>query len=183
MKTLLILSMIVASFQFNASAFDVYGRGTKFIKVTTYNKGQLVGFELCQITHIKSCTRIGSRQMYSKVELENLRRSEGKDVVLAVLADVGIGVVLFYGGALAGGAIVASAGGIAPVGVAAGALTGAGTTTALAIHIDAINPAEQYRQTRMLRQDVISDETVRIDRNIDDIAHTLRTVLSHFDQK
>lgn len=181
MKSLLILSLFVASFQIQAAPFDVYGRGTKFIKVTTYGKGKYVGFELCKIQNIKSCDPIGSRKMYSKVELENLRQSEGKDVVLAVLADVGIGVALFYGGAIAGATIAASSGGIASVGAAGGALTGAGATAALGINVDAVNPAEQYRQGRMLRGDVLSDTEVRIDRQIEDIAHTLRTVLSNLD--
>lgn len=181
MKAILALVMILTSFQIKASPSDVYGRGDKFIKVTNSKNGEAVSFELCKISKPNSCLQIGNRKMYSKLELEKLRRSEGKDIVLAVLADVGIGIVAFYGGALAGGVLVASAGGIASVGVAGGALAGAGVTTALTMNVDAINPAEQYRQTRMLKDDVIDDQTVRIDRSIDDIARTLQTVLNNLD--
>lgn len=181
MKVILSLIMIITSLQVKALPSDVYGRGDKFIKVTNSKSGDAVSFELCKIAKPNSCLQIGNRKIYSKVELEKLRRSEGKDIVLAVLADVGIGVVALYGGALAGGILVASAGGIASVGVAGGAIAGTGVATALTINVDAINPAEQYRQTRMLKDDVIDDQTVRIDRSIDDIAHTLQTVLNNLD--
>ncbi len=181
MKVLLAFFVFVMSFQVKASPSDIYGRGDKFIKVTSYENGASVGFELCKIAKPSNCFQIGNRKMYTKVELEKLRRSEGKDIVLSVLADVGIGIVAVYGGALAGGVLVSAAGGITSVGVAGGVITGSTLTTALAMNVDSINPAEQYRQTRMLKDDVISDQTVRIDRSVDDIARTLQTVLNNLD--
>lgn len=164
-----------------ASTNDIRGRGDKYIKVTELHNGEFVSFELCSLKRKNTCFQIGSRKMYSKAELQKLRRSEGKDVVLSILADVGIGVIAIYGGALAGAVIVSAGGGAAMVGASGGAVLGTAGTAALGINVDALNPAEQYRQVKVISDDVINDKDVVMERNVDDIAHTLRAVLSNLD--
>jgi hypothetical protein len=181
MKVILVLIMVLASFQNKAFSKDIHGVGDRFIKVTTMDRGNLVQFELCQILKPYSCVQLGNRKVYSRKELEKLRQSEEKDIVLATLAGLGVGVVGFYGGAFAGGFIVASSAGIASVGIAGGVTAGTGLATVLAINVDVLNPMEQYRQIRMLNEDVMADQTVNIDRSIDDIAHTLQAILNNLD--
>jgi hypothetical protein len=175
---LLTLSLIAPHF---AVADDIYGHGNQYIRVTEIgSKKSFVKFELCLLDNSKPCELIGGRA-YSKVELTKLRNSEKKDVALAVLADVGLVIVAVYGGAFVG-AVASSSVAVAPmVGVSAGVTGGSiGSGYAIAT-VDAINPAEQYRQVDMLSSEVINDLKVVRDRDIEDIVHTLKVVLSNLD--
>lgn len=186
MKNIILLATLFTLATNTAFADDIYGKdGQRFIKVTEYTSdGQhkdYVGFALCANKSDTVCDQIGRRKYYSKAALASLRNSEKKDVAFAVLADVGVVIVAVYGGAFVGGVVAAGAGTATMVGASAGATLGTAGAATIITYAEAINPAEQYRQVEMLSSDIVNDKDVVINRDIDKIAHTLRSVLENLD--
>ena len=188
LKKMLVMVMIFAHvFQAQAAAMDIYGdeESLKFIKVTEYTSNgktkDYVGFELCSKAHTDQCEQIGSKKYYSKAKLAKLRKAERADVLYAVLADVGVVLVGLYGGGITGAIGLSAAMGEAGtmLGVSVGSLSGIGGAIVVTKYVDAVNPFEQGRQVKVLADDILNDKDVSMDRQIEDIAHTLRTVLSN----
>lgn len=175
---LVVLGLWTCSLPSLAKAFDLFGQGTHYIKITQYHKNKYVGFELCHKQNLSDCNQIGSKKMYAKTQLENLRSSEKKDIVLSVLGDIGLVVVGAYGGGFVG-AMAIGGGELAMLGASIGFLSGTAGSVILINIKDSLNPAEQYRQVQILNPEVLNDKRVDLDRNIFDMAHTLSTVLSN----
>ncbi len=179
--------LLLSLFQAQAKSLDIYGEenSTYFIKVTEYTSDgknkDYVGFEICSIESNSMCEVIGNKKFYSKVKLAKLRNEEKADVLYAVLADMGIGLVGLYGGGILGAGVLSTALGSSGtmLGVSVGSLSGIGGAIVITKYVDAVNPFEQGRQVRILSSSILDDIDISFDRKVEDIAQTLRTVLSN----
>lgn len=185
--SLLLLSALFASTQ--AKAVDVFGKDAFFIQVTMSADKESAQFELCPKADKAHCQplgkpdRHGNAQFYSLADLKAQATSEQLQIAGAVIGDIGAGVVLVYSGAFMGAIVVSGAGGAAVTGASAGALVGTSGTVVLAHVLDPLNPKEQWRQARMIRNDVITDQPVYLDAEVATYARSLDTVLKKLNPK
>jgi len=185
--SLLLLSALFASTQ--ANAFDVFGKDAFFIQVTMSADQESAQFELCPKGDNAHCQplgeadRYGNAQYYSLADLKAQSTSEKWQIAGAVLGDIGAGAVLIDTGPFMGTVVIPRGGGAAVTGASVGAVVGTGGTVALAHALDPLNPKEQWRQARMIRNDVITDKTVTLDAEVRTYARSLDTVLKKLNPK
>jgi hypothetical protein len=108
------------------------------------------------------------------------RKKEKREIAYSILADIGVGAATVFTGGAAGYAVGAA--GVATdatiiYGTLAGAAVGGVSTVYATNAVDVLNPAEQYRQSRVLRTDVITDQNVLVDQDMRVYARSLHTVL------
>lgn len=164
----------------NSFAVDVKPIGIKkgdaYVRVTKL-ANKRVKFERCISGAEKlTCKGLGNKASYSVKELQDQRNEENNEVIYALLADAGIGVVAVVGwvGAFAGVAmattIITAAGTVSSLSLVGltGGMVGVTAAEVYAIQalesVDAINPVEQGRQRDALNTNVINDEDVEVSR-------------------
>jgi hypothetical protein len=170
MKFLKISSLaLLSAFALNllqpAHAFDVIGPGGRYVKVT--NQNNHVKFEECFKGSNPECFRtIGPKVWYSVEELQSQRATETYQAYGSIVAVPGVIFLSMAGGVLGGAAILTA--GASMAGAAGGVITsmfigaplGVMGGVTLVTTVDALNPAEQFKQSGTLSDDVINDRTV-----------------------
>ncbi len=179
MKQITWLVGLVCAAQFTlapyAKAVDVIGTNTAIVIEKT--KQAKLTFKLCNFK-IKKCEQLGKSTGYTKQELQDQRLQEQLEAagvtVLAVGAVVAIPYIWFYGG-LATVAIGMSTGATAaPLLLTFGGMGGA----AYGAYRGAKSAVGQFRQTRVLRDEIIEDRNFNeTDEKILRLADDLKTVL------
>ncbi len=188
-KTIVLIALFLQIFQTKAMADDVYGTDNFFIKVTKSADGLASKFEFCKVNNVNDCkplgrTLNGQAQYYSISTLERAYQKEKPDAATAVALDVVIGVVAVVipgvpvGFAIKGFFVSGLSELVFLVTPVATGITGGVLVSKV---IDGLNPVEQNRQARMLKNDVIQDLNVNLKKPIELYAKSLHTVLVDLD--
>jgi hypothetical protein len=158
----------------NARAYDVtLPHSTHRIEVIPSSNRDFIHFRECDFETSENgnhpCRRIGERDWYSLEDLRAQATVEKWQVAGATAADLGILAVTISGVTAITAAYVVGTGTFVGMGSSTFAVSyvvGApvwGSLSFSAINlIKAINPKEQYRQARTIRDDVIEDREVRL---------------------
>lgn len=192
MKKALSLILIFSLTQ-SLLAFDVKGQRQTIVVTKHPVKKDYIKLEHCLLNKDKtvvegSCDQIGSKPYYSKKSLKELRVDEYVEASLKTLADVGIVIALFYGGAALG----ATAAGSSALGTGTiigdlfggfilgtgGAVGGAGTGIAITTLTKKLNPVRQFKQAGVLSNDLINDVDIeKEDKRIENMVELLNEIL------
>jgi hypothetical protein len=153
-----------------------------FIDVITDLDRERAAFYYCHyaVIDLEECEPVGDPQGYSFEELKVQRLQEWGQMVGAGVADVGLVFVAVKGSVFIGGAGATAAGleagGVLSVSIVAGLLGGVGSIT-IPRWIRVLDPRKHYREARVIREDVIMDREVKVDRSIEKIREQLLAAL------
>jgi hypothetical protein len=188
-KTIVLMALFLQLFQPKAMADDVYGADNLFIKVTKSADELASKFELCKVNNVNDCkplgrTLNGQAQYYSISTLERAYQKEKPDAATAVALNVVIGVVTTF---IPGVPVAFAIKGFFVSGLSeivilvAPVATGITGGVLVSKVVDGLNPVEQNRQARMLKNDVIQDLNVNLKKPIEQYAKSLHKVLVDLD--
>ncbi len=192
MKNLAMILSVLVSMNSFAGVLDVkpkqaLRKGDHYVRITELPKHR-VRFENCRSgLEDQGCDNLGNKTSYTIKELRAQRLEENLQVGLSVVGDVAAILAIVYGGEIAAAAIGEGFWGYALAYTASGtAVGGSALMVSVAYHqlnthnpLQALNPIEQYDQAQTLKENIIRDEDVRIERSdMNDFISRLDLVLS-----
>ncbi len=145
-------------------------RGDLYVRVTKTLENR-VKFEKCNLGYeATTCAPIGNKRSYSFDDLTDQRYIEQAQVAGSVIGDalVVLGAVYLTGAAAAAGSAIEFVEGAGTINASlltgtTGGLVSGGIATASLANLDSLNPAEQYRQSEVLSENVILDKPVTVE--------------------
>jgi hypothetical protein len=172
-----VFSVLALSFAFfpgrSARANDnIVARGgyVDVIRKNPNTEKETIQFQIC----IESlpCRALAKGRWFTRAELDSQKMTEAFQIFFSALGDVGVIAVPAVLGMVAGRTLTESFFGLIG-GTAAG-----GFSLVFLTAVDALNPAEQYRQMSLISSDVLDDVDETFSGSIFDIEERLEKVLA-----
>jgi hypothetical protein len=161
MKTAFFFLMTLFSLQVSA---DVIGKNGEVIKVERSKAGTetYISFTYCDGQGL--CRLLGPSQFYTEKKLKKQKMREAVEVGLAGVGSIGLVAGSVVTGGLAGTAVVGGGSYIAILfdAFVIGGGVGLAAGTATVVTWDTINPVNQLRHSRVVRDSVLEDKEIHL---------------------